>query len=114
MKMDNQDKWGKDPAVRAMRNIFRAMEQAQINFLGRMDIAPYDTRIRNWREKALIIFERTWEASNRIGVTMDAKTAPKIYIRCLARVMSLNGVEISDSILPRQDEADMLLKEVLK
>lgn len=112
--MDESDKWGRDPAVRAMRDIFRAMEQAQIDFLGRMDIAMYDARVRGWREKALMMFERAWDEANRIGVTMEVKTASKIYIRCLARVMNLNGVEISDSILPPEDETDMLLKEVFK
>jgi hypothetical protein len=115
MKTDNQDEWGKDPAVRAMRTIFRSMEQAQTVFFERMDIAPYDTRIRSWREKALTIFEKVWEAANRIGVSMDVKTTPKIYVHCLAGVMDSDGVEISsDSIPPLVDEADMLLKEVLK
>ena len=112
--MNDPDKWGKDPAVRAMRDIFRAMERAQNDFLGQMDIVPYDIRIRNWREKALAIFERAWGSANRIGVDMNARTAPEIYTRCLASVMASDGVKIPDSMLSPGGILETLLKEVLK
>jgi hypothetical protein len=43
-----------------MGKVFTAMEQAQHEFLGRLDIAPSDPRLRRWREQALALFERCW------------------------------------------------------
>ena len=113
MKTHDQDEWGKDPAVRAMRNLFRDMEQAHKDFLGRMEISPYDIRIRTWREKALIMFERAWGAINRMGTDVGIDTAADIYIHFFAKAMSYDGVEISIRTPPLEESIETLIKEFL-
>lgn len=49
--------------------------------LGRLDIAPYDQRIRRWLEKALAKFEKSRVAANQMGIIMNEKT-PFLIVRC--------------------------------
>jgi hypothetical protein len=110
--MTDVDQWGNDPSVQNMRKVFKGMEKAQHELLKRLDIIPYDLRIRRWRGKALALFERTWGASNRMGVTMNEHTAPAIYIHCLAKIMGSEGINIPAGILPEAENVERIFKEV--
>jgi len=96
--MENADEWGRDPAVRAMRKVFRGMEDAQGEFFSRMGIHRYDPRIRLWREKALVLFEGEISPANNSGLTVNEEIASNIYVKCLARVMKAQGMEIPDEV----------------
>ena len=108
----DRDEWGKDPSVQIMRKVFKEMEKAQHELLKRLDIIPYDLRIRSWRDQALALFERTWGVSNRMGVTMNEHTAPAIYIHCLAKIMGSEGINIPAGILPEAGKELRVFKEV--
>lgn len=109
--MSGVDEWGKDPAVRAMRKMFKSMEDSQGEFFSRLGINGYDPHIRFWREKALVLFEKTISRANRAGMSINEKTASDIYIHCLAHIMKAQGIVISETYLPEPIGIEGLLKE---
>jgi hypothetical protein len=111
--MNDSDEWGRDPSVQIMRKVFKAMEKAQHALLSRLDISPYDLRIRKWREQSLALFEEAWEVANRNGISMDEAMASAVYCHCLAKVIDSEGHEIPRDITPNGKEVAWLLKEVL-
>ena len=63
--ISNGDKWGEDPSVRAMRQVFQRMEVAQKELLGGLGISPFNPNLRGWRECARagilsVEFHRLW------------------------------------------------------
>jgi hypothetical protein len=111
--MSGSDEWGKDPAVRAMRKVFKEMEAVQDEFFIRMGIGNFDPSLRHWREKALVLFERAFSYANRSGVVINEKIASEIYLYCLARVMRAEGVDVQDDFLPGKKDIERILMEVL-
>ena len=112
--MMNMDEWGKDPSVRAMRKVFKGMEQSQEEILVQLDIAPHDQRIRGWLEKALAKFEQSWVIANQMGIIMNEQLAPLVYTYCLTKVIGSEGIEIPAGILPRDKKTERLIHEVFK
>ena len=112
--MIDMDEWGRDPSVRAMRKIFKAMEKSLDEILRRLDIAPYDQRIRRWQEKALAKFEKSWAVANQMGISMNDKIAPLVYTHCLAKVIGSEGIRISEDLLPEEKNIEGLIHEVFK
>ena len=110
--MTEMDEWGKDPSVQIMRRVFKGMEKAQHDLLKRLDIIPYDLRIRRWRDQALALFEKAWGVANRMGITMDEHTASAVYVHCLAKIMGAERINIPAGILPESKSVEMILKEV--
>jgi len=109
--MSGVDEWGKDPAIKAMRKVFKSMEDAQGVFFSRLEINSYDPHIRLWREKALVLFEKTLSRANKAGMSINDKTASDIYIHCLARIMKAQGIVIPETYLPEPSGIEGLLKE---
>jgi hypothetical protein len=93
------DEWGRDPAVKAMRSVFNAMEKTLDDLLEQLDVSPLDYRIRGWLEQALANYERTLGEAGRIGVRMDENVAPMVYSHCLVKVIGMAGIEIPESLL---------------
>jgi hypothetical protein len=110
--MTDMDEWGKDPSVQFMRKVFKEMEKAQHELLQRLDITPYDLRIRRWRDQALSLFERAWGVANRMGIMIDEHTASLVYVHCLAKVISAERINIPPGILPEAKNVERILKEV--
>ena len=110
--MANMDEWGKDPSVQIMRRVFKEMEKAQRELLKRLDIIPYDLRIRRWRDQALTLFERAWGVANRMGIMIDERTASLVYVHCLAKVMSGEQIDIPPGMLPEAKSVERIFKEV--
>jgi hypothetical protein len=110
--MTEMDEWGKDPSVQFMRKVFKEMENAQHELLKRLNITPYDPRIRRWREQALALFERAWGVANWMGIAMDENTASALYAHCLAKIMGAERINISAGILPEARSLERIFKEV--
>jgi hypothetical protein len=110
--MTETDEWGKDPSVQVMRKVFKGMENAQHELLKRLDIIPYDLRIRRWREQALALFERACGVANRMGITIDEHTASLVYVHCLAKIMGAERINIPAGILPEARSVERIFKEV--
>lgn len=111
-KMMNMDEWGRDPSVQVMRKVFKAMERSLQEILERLDISPYDYRVRAWLEETLAKFERSWGVAHQMRMPMDEKMAPAVYARCLAKVIGSEGIDIPPDLLPQQNEAERLVREV--
>ena len=81
--MIDMDEWGKDPSVLAMRKVFKGMEKCLEKMLEKLEISPYDQRIRKWLEKALEKFENACGVANQLGIVIDQKNArmvkPKLF-----------------------------------
>ena len=112
--MVDPDSWGKDPSVRIMRGVFSRMEEAQGELLKHMCIEPLDARLKNWRENALKCFERTWIHGANRGIHLSEEKAAAIYVHCLARAMVSEGISVPREVLPKDEDIEMLLKEVLR
>ncbi len=110
--MTEKDEWEKDPSVRVMRKVFKGMEEAQHELLKRLDITPYDLRIRRWRDEALTLFERACGAAGRMGIAIDEHAASLIYVHCLAKIMSAQRINIPLGILPDAKDVERIFKEV--
>jgi len=91
------DEWGRDPSIKAMRRVFRAMEKSLDDLLEQLDISPFDHRIRGWLEQALAKYESAWGAASRKGVRLDEKTASALYAHCLVKVIGAEGIKIPEN-----------------
>jgi hypothetical protein len=108
-----EDQWGHDPSVQSMRRVFSYMEEAQQELLRRLTISLFDQRLRHSREKALELFEQAWPLAVRQGMMMNEKDAVPLYIHCLARALSLAGVEVPGALLPGDEKIIRFLQEKL-
>lgn len=108
-----EDEWALDPSVRMMREVFGRIEVAQNEFLQRLSISPFDTRLRLWREIALKFFEKSWVQAAKHGIGLGEEKAATIYIHCLARAINIEGTEVALEALPKDEKIKMLLKEIL-
>lgn len=112
-KMPFEDEWGHDPSVQSMRRVFSFMEEAQQGLLKRLNISLFEQRLRRARKQALELFERAWPLAVRKGMMMNEKDAAPLYIHCLAKALSLVGVEVPKDLLPRDEKIIHFLQEKL-
>jgi hypothetical protein len=112
--MDNPDEWARDPSVRMMRKVFQKMEEAQSIILKDLNVSIYDERVRLWRERALIIFERLWSYAMRKGISMNENEAADIYAFSLTRVMGSDGMEIPEKLHTHVSHILKLSEEVFE
>jgi hypothetical protein len=103
------DEWGRDPSVRAMRRVFAAMEEAQKEFIRKVGLSPFDPRLRRWRERALVAFEASWVRAARGGIELSETEAGALYVQCLGKIMTKEGMNVLPEILPESER----LKEIL-
>jgi len=106
------DEWSRDPTVRAMRRVFAAMEKAQKEFINNLGLSPLDPRMRRWRERALAAFDASWARSARAGVELSESEAGALYVHCLGKAMTREGMDVPAEILPRSEKLARLLREV--
>lgn len=109
----NRDDWGQDPAVKMMRQVFKAMEAAQSAFLKRVGTSPLDPRLGTWRQPARVLFEKAWAEASRRGIELTPERAAVIFVRCLASRMMRDGYEVSDAGLPDDPEIDKVVRVVI-
>jgi len=83
-----------------MRQVFAHMEMVQGKLLGRLNISPYDSRLRRWRKEAHQLFERAYVLAAKEGVMMGEESAASIYLNCLRQALSRDGVEVPHEALP--------------
>jgi hypothetical protein len=107
------DEWGRDPSVRAMRGIFKTMEDSVDDLLKQLNISPLDHRVRGWLEQALAKYERAWAEARRQGVRMDEKMATAVYDHCLVKVLGAEGVNVPESRLIVNQDVERELSSLL-
>ncbi|MCB2191902.1 MAG: hypothetical protein KQI62_10070 [Deltaproteobacteria bacterium] len=109
--MNQPDAFGHDPSVRAMRQVFAAMEAAQAELLARMGIAPLEPELRAWREKALRLFEPAWPRAAAQGLVSGPEQAARLYLLALGRAMAQAGRPVPPEQLPSAPELERMLGE---
>jgi hypothetical protein len=107
------DEWGRDPSVQAMRRVFAAMEAAQREFIKKGGLSPFDPRMRRWRERALAAFDAAWARTVRAGVQLSETEVGTLYVHCLGKIVSREGVDVPVEMLPRDEKIVKLLREVV-
>ena len=106
------DEFGRDPSVRAMRRVFAAMEAAQGEFIVNLGVPLFDQRLRRWRERALAAFDASWARSARTGVELSETEAGALYVHCLGKIMTMEGMDVPPEILPQSEKLKKILREV--
>jgi hypothetical protein len=109
---ERPDEWGRDPSVRAMRGVFAAMEAAQKDFIRNLGLSPFDRRLRRWREMTLAAFDASWARAAAAGVELSEEDAGSLYVRCLGKVLSREGMDVPSGIFPESDKMDKILRGV--
>ena len=107
------DEWGRDPSVKAMRRIFKAMEKSLNDLLEQLNISPFDHRIKGWLEQALAKYERAWSEASRMGVLMDEKMAPAVYVHCLVKIIGSEGIKIPEGLLAIEKDVARLISDLV-
>ncbi len=105
------DDWAGDPSVQMMRRVFRQMENFQGDLLKHVGISSYNPGLRPWREKALELFDRSWRESANRGFGQTEDDAAAIYRHCLAKAMSMDGVEIPPGAMCEDEKINRLIRE---
>ena len=108
------DEWGREPSIKAMRRVFKAMEKSLDNLLEQLNISPFDSRIRGWLEQALAKYELAWGEASRKGIRMDEKMAPAVYAHCLVSVIGSEEIKIPENLLAIKKDVERLIHEVFK
>ena len=112
--MKEIDAFGHDPQVQYMRRVFAHMEKAQEALLKKIDMAPFDERLRRFRDMALKLFEKTWTTAMQKGVVESEEDAAVLYLYCLSHAFSTRGIEVPSNALPEHKKIQKFAKEVLK
>ena len=102
--MPIRDDWDCDPSVRSMRKVFAHMEASQKELLRRLNISPFDRRFRRIREEARVLFEQAWTKAIEKGAVLSEEDIASLYIHCLSRELSLDGINIPRDALPNDEK----------
>ncbi len=109
-----KDNWGADPQIKYLREVFGNTETEQTELFNHTGISPFDERLRLWREKTLILFEKVWALSSTRGIVLKKDEISKIYLYCLAHFLSMSRIKIPPEALPANEKINHLIEEVLK
>jgi hypothetical protein len=107
------DEWGRDPSVRKMREVFSRMEEAQRKLLEQVGISYFDSRLRQTREKARGLFERTWSHAAIQDLNMGHNEVTGLYTYCLTWALGQSGVEVPEKFLPDDERLKDLIREII-
>ena len=89
--MSQPDTFGADPSVRALRQVFAALEAAQAGLLARAGISPLEPGLRAWREQARDLFEAAWPRAAAQGLVSDPEAAARLYLLALGQALAAAG-----------------------
>ena len=106
-----EDEWGRDPQVKSLRRIFRAVEATQARLLEGLNIDRFDKRLGQWRKMALHLFEQNWATAARRGMHLEEADVADLYLYCLAKAVGTRGVVVPSGVLPINDTVARLLEE---
>ena len=112
--MSGQDEFGRDPQIRYMRRVFAGMDKVQATLIQRLNLSPFDYRLRRVREATLTLFEQGWMLARRQGIVSSEEEIAVLYIYCLVRILSANRIPVPPEELPAHESIARFMKEVLK
>ena len=92
------DEWGRDPAVRRMRQVFSRLEQAHNLLLQQLQVSWLDTRLADVRETARALFERTVSLTRAQGREIDAGAMIEFYLDALIQAIGRSSIPIPQDL----------------
>jgi hypothetical protein len=104
------DKWGQNPEILMMRQIFRQMEAGQDDLLEKLEISVLDPRLPRWRQQARVLFEQYWHQYMQTTGKRDEAQAGVVYSHCLVRMMADDGLRLPDDIVSAVEQVTKLIK----
>ena len=107
------DEWGRDPSVQRMRAVFSRMEEAQIKLVEQVGLSSLDSRLREARDKARILFEKAWSHAATKGLGMVEDEAAGLYLYCLTWAFGQSGVDVPEGLLPDNERLEGLIREII-
>ena len=107
-----EDEWGRDPQVRYLRTVFAQMEKVQGELLLRLNVSPFDYRLRRVREAALTSFEKAWRLAANRGIANNEEEIAALYVHCLAHILTINRIHVPPDLLPVNEGIAGILREV--
>ena len=96
---NHNDKWGHDPSVKEMREVFSKMEEIQYLLLTQIGLSFFDNRLRGVRESARKLFERTVVRSQSNGLSLDEKGMIGIYKNALIQALCEADIPVPSEII---------------
>ena len=79
------DEFGRDPAVRMMRRVFKGMENVQARLIESSGLSTFDERLREVRESGLRAFEQAWAERAGQGVSLTEDDYVRVYEACFLK-----------------------------
>jgi hypothetical protein len=76
-------------------------------------MAPFDERLRRFRDMALKLFEKTWMTATQKGIVENEEDACVLYLYCLSYALSKSGIGVPSNALPEHKKIQRFVKEVL-
>lgn len=107
------DPWAGDVQAQGLRQVHQALLAAQDRLLAAMGLDELDPRLAPARVEAKRRFLRAWPRAIRRGLAQDPAGASDLYLCCLARGLSRQGLKPPPELLPGEGVYFALAAEVL-
>lgn len=104
---------GPDPQAPRLRLAYDAMFAAQARLIAAMGLSQLDPRLAPARAEAKRRFLRVWPRAGKRGLAGEPAGAADLYLCCLARGLSQQGLKVPPELLPGDSVYFALAAEVL-
>ena len=111
MGSKTNDEWGHDPAVQGMRRVFARMESLQVDLLERLNLSPFDERLRRCRELSRNLFEKAWPLAQQSGLTRTEEDAASLYLHCFVTILNWEKMRVPEDIFPGKKKITQFMSE---
>ncbi|MFH1035935.1 MAG: hypothetical protein V1806_15625 [Pseudomonadota bacterium] len=105
--------WDDEAQARRLRQAYEAMFAAQARLIAGMGLSELDPRLAPARQEARRRFLRAWPRARKRGLARDPAGAADLYLCCLARELSQQGLKAPLELLPAESLYFALAAEVL-
>jgi hypothetical protein len=80
--MKTIDEFGKDPTVQRTRTLFAMMEKMEKALLERLNLSPFDKRLRIIRDMRQHLYEKSFSIAIDRGLYMNEEAALELFAHC--------------------------------
>ncbi|MBI4798867.1 MAG: hypothetical protein HY794_09075 [Desulfarculus sp.] len=101
------------PQDQHLRQVYEALLAAQARLIAAMGLSELDPRLAPAREEARRRFLRAWPRAIKRGLAKEPQGASDLYLCCLARGLSRQGLSPPPELLPAEGLYFALAAEVL-
>lgn len=102
-----------DPQAQHLRRVYEALFAAQAGLIAAMGLSELDPRLAPARAEAQKGFARAWPRAMKRGLACEPQGASDLYLCCLARGLSRQGLKPPPDLLPGEGVYFALAAEVL-